>query len=360
MILKTLRLHNFRNYDDETIVFSPRLNIIYGDNAQGKTNIIEAIFLLSTGRSFRTSHLKELIKEGSDYFLIEAQIIKDLVAQTIKIYFDKNQKKATYNLTPLPSFTNLLGILPSVTHVPSDVDLISGTPALRRRFLNIHLAQQDPLYIHHLSRFSKALKQRNALLKSKSLTAIEFFEKEMAKSASYIVFKRKKTLESLNVPANEIMQILSDKQEKVTLKYMPALSHGEDPKDTYRLYLTQLEKNRKKELLIGSTLFGPHKDEFISYIDNKTAKIYGSEGQKRCLISALKLAEHKLLCDKMNTQSIMNLDDLGIHLDSSRQNKLKLFIQNSLNQVFITMPKLEDIWAEIESEKFYVKNGKVF
>lgn len=348
MILKTLRLHNFRNFNDEVIEFNPSLNIICGGNAQGKTNLLEAIFLLSTGRSFRTFQLKDLIKHGEKYFLIEAEIVKDLVAQTIKIYFDETQKKIQHNSTLIPSFTSLLGIMQSVLHAPCDIDIISGLPNIRRRFLNLHIAQWDPLYVHHLARFSKALKQRNFLLKNPQEN-IEIWEIEMAKSAAYLTEKRRKMLQELNSPLNDIMQILSQKKESIHLHYVSSISDN---------YLAQLEKSRKKDSILGVTQIGPHRDDFISYIDKKLLKLFASEGQKRTFTLSLRLAEYRLLSDRIKSLPLLSLDDFGSHLDEARQHELKALIQN-LTQVFITLPTVNNIWQDRKNDFIVLESGKV-
>jgi len=218
MILKKLFLHNFRNFDNEKFIFEKR-NIIYGKNAQGKTSILEAIFLLSLGRSFRTSKLTELIKHKKKFFFIEAEIIKDLVTQKISIYFDRNnKKKIKHNHTSIYSFSHLFGIMPTILHSPYDINIISGYPTKRRRFLNIHLAQKDPLYVYHLTRFYRALKQRNTLLQKKLLTNIEIWEDEIAKSASYITYARNKLLLLLKNPIQNSIDSLSEKTEKIFSK----------------------------------------------------------------------------------------------------------------------------------------------
>lgn len=356
MIIKTLRLRNFRNYRDETFSFGPKLNIIHGGNAQGKTNLLEAIYLLSTGKSFRTAHLNELIMQGQSFFQLDAEIVKDLVGQTISIYFDPNQKKALHNTTPLPSFTTLLGIFPSVLHAPSDIELISGLPSIRRRLLNLHLAQPDPVYVHHLARFFKALKQRNFLLKSQNLNSIEVWEHEMARSAAYLTLKRGKMIAQLNAPTNQIAQVLSNAKEEITLRYTPALLCDTDMKNTYESYVKQLEKCRKKDLILKTTTLGPHRDDFICYIDKKPAKIFASEGQKRCLVSALKLAEYTLLCEKLQSPAIMNIDDIGVHLDEERQDRLRSLIKN-LSQVFISTPTNQTRWTDEHSNIITIQNG---
>jgi DNA replication and repair protein RecF len=343
MILKALLLRNFRNYRDRTFYFSPDLNVIHGKNALGKTNILEAIYFFSTGRSFRTSHLKDLIKQGENYFYIEAEIIKNRVSQRIKIFFNGTTNKIVYNEKRLPSFTNLLGIMPSTIHSPSDINLISGYPSIRRRFLNLHLAQIDPLYIYHLKRFYKALKERNYLLKTKTLNTLDIFEHEMAKSATYLGFARKKELLILKEPLINVMEIISNKSEKISIKYMPGFKCSEDMKKTFNLYLDQLKRNRKRDLLLKTTQFGPHRDDFSLHLSGKKVKSFASEGQKRSITIALKIAEYRLLSKNIEGPAIMNIDDFSIHLDLKRQSLLKSVVE-SLNQVFITTPTLPDIW----------------
>lgn len=351
MIIKSLFLHNFRNFKKETFFFEPTFNAIIADNAQGKTNILEAIFFISTGRSFKNSPLQEMIKENEEFFYIEAEIIKDLVSQNIKIYFDRNKKKVIHNSTPLPSFTNLFGIFPSVIHSPMDIYLINGIPSIRRRFLNIHLAQKDPLYIYHLSRFHKALKQRNFLLKASKLFNIEIWEDELAKSASYIANARKNILKKLSEKLND----RSFLPEEVFIKYFPGFSKKKDIEESYLSYKEQLKKNRSKDLLLKSTQFGAHRDDFLIYLNKKSSKNFASEGQKRLLLLFLKLAEYDLLCEDIREKAILIIDDLGIHLDPS---KLSLAYQKieKLNQVIISTPVFE---KNLSKNIIHISNGKI-
>ncbi|KPK33359.1 MAG: hypothetical protein AMS24_01495 [Chlamydiae bacterium SM23_39] len=352
MILKKLFLHNFRNFDNEKFIFEKR-NIIYGKNAQGKTSILEAIFLLSLGRSFRTSKLTELIKHKKKFFFIEAEIIKDLVTQKISIYFDRNnKKKIKHNHTSIYSFSHLFGIMPTILHSPYDINIISGYPTKRRRFLNIHLAQKDPLYVYHLTRFYRALKQRNTLLQKKLLTNIEIWEDEIAKSASYITYARNKLLLLLKNPIQNSIDSLSEKTEKIDLKYLPGLSFQEDTKKTYLSYLQQLEKNRKKDLYMGTTQFGPHRDDFTIYISKKPAKNYASEGQKYSISTAIRLAEYKIL----NYNAIINIDDIGVHLDEKRIYNLKQILE-SFSQIFITTSIKNEIFEKENIIK--IQEGKI-
>ncbi len=359
MLLLTLRLHNFRNFKEEFIRFHPKLNLIYGENAQGKTNLLEAIYLLSTGRSFRTSNYSDLIRHDEKFFFLEAEIIKDLVSQTIKIYYDGNTKKITHNTQTLPNFTSLLGLMPSTVHAPQDVELITGPPAIRRRFLNLHLAQSDPLYVHHLGRFFKALKERNFLLKKNILSNISIYEAELAKSAVYITQKRAKLIAHLKEPFEHLLPQLTGQKEPFYLRYVPSLNFDEENPKMYLKYKNTLEKMRSKDLQFRTTQVGPHRDDFIFYLDQKIAKSFASEGQKRTLASALRLAEYSLLSLRIGSPAILNIDDLGAHLDAKRENLFHSLLKN-FNQVFITAQKVSPFFEqESEISAINIKKGKI-
>ena len=167
MQITSLFLQNFRNYEKAHVVFSPGINLIYGPNAHGKTNLLEALYFLITGRSFRTQSLRDLIYFGADFFRLKAFFIKNGVSQTLEVYFDGEKKKLLWNQTPLTSLSALYGILQGVLIAPEDLQILKGSPSLRRRFLDVQIAQVSPLYLHHLSRYQKAMKHRNTLLRRK-------------------------------------------------------------------------------------------------------------------------------------------------------------------------------------------------
>jgi len=338
MFLKTLSLRNFRNYSNFTISFSNNLNVICGQNAIGKTNLLEAINLISTGKSFRTLNLKELIKYGADFFFIKAEIITKNLSQTIKIYYDGKQKKITHNANSYPSFTSLLGILPSTLHSPDDLNLIKGKPTSRRKFLNLYLAQEDPLYVHHYLRFTKALKQRNHLLKTRKSHLLKPFNIEIAKSASYLTHKRNFFLKNLQKPLKEILQSLSDVLEKPKIYYLSSIDDEKDLERTNLSYLKTLEQNQKKDLDFKTTLIGPHRDDFSINFSGKAAKSFASEGQKKMLLYAIRFAEWELLYSKYEEKPLFLIDDFDAHLDEKHKENLKKAFKK-FSQVFITMPK---------------------
>ncbi|MCH9631132.1 MAG: DNA replication and repair protein RecF [Chlamydiia bacterium] len=353
MHLVSLKLRNFRNYKEETVTFDPKINLIIGENGAGKTNLLEAIYFLSTGRSFRTNLLKDMIHKDHSLFFIEATFVKDGVTQTLKVGYDETNKKIEHNATELGSFSNMLGIMPSVIFSPKDIHLISGSPQERRRFLNLHLAQSDPVYVYHLLRYTKALKQRNAFFKQKKLDGIECYEEEMALSSIYLMTERKNALSKLENLVKLKMSSLSNAQDDFKINYQPSLSGKFDNAS----FIKQFEKMRPKELLCKSTLVGPHRDDFHILQDNNLAKSYASEGQKRTFLSALKFSEWNLLKESTNASPIMSIDDIGMHLDQTRKNLLKDYM-SSFSQVFLTVPS-DPLIEEYTKCRIEIADGKI-
>ena len=347
MYLKRLHIRNFRNIADEVIEFSSKINIFIGENGQGKSNLLEAIHFLSTGRSFRGALTSELIAHGENYFSLEAVIERDGFNEYLSVYFDESKKKIVYNDNYFSMFSQLLGILPSVLLAPQDLQFIIGFPSVRRRFLNIHIAQCDPLYVYHLTRYIKAMKHRNTLLKEKKLDTIEIFEKQMEVSGNYLIEQRSKATESLHQNISQYYSQMSSKQDQLEFKYLPSCKTDE--------FFNLMKKNRKKESILKSTLYGPHRDDFQLLLDHKFVKTFASEGQKRTVLSALKFAELKRINSIYNNTAILGIDDFGVHLDEMRQSLL-FKATKTLNQVMLTSPTLTN---SIEGKKFLVKSGKI-
>jgi len=332
-MLKTIRLTHFRNFERVTISFCPGINQIVGENGIGKTNLLEALCLISTGKSFRTNNLKELIQKERERFNLELSFERDGIEQYLRLSFDGKNRLMRHNATEYKGYANVLGILPSIISSPSDLKLIEGSPKSRRHFLNLHIAQSDPLYVYYLSRYTKALAHRNALLKKRKTDAIELWEQQLAKCASYLMTKRKEAIDGLATPMITQYQNLSEKKERPMLQYDPSLTTPPSP------YLW--EKTRKQELKWGYTIIGPHRDDFQINLKNQPAKNYASEGQKRTLISALKLSEKARLIDPF-----LALDDFSVHLDTSRRHLLIDQIKQS-SQVFLTLPEPLDLDSHV-------------
>lgn len=335
MEISKLILRNFRCFEAIEVPFAKGVNLIQGKNGAGKTSLLEALYLLSTGRSFLTSHFTDLIHEKRPHFYIEVHFIRDGVLQMLSVGFDGKIKRIHYNTTSFQSFVPVLGILPSVLYSPKDSTLISGSPQERRRFLNIQLAQTDPLYVHHLMRYHKAMKHRNALLKIKSEGAIESWEQMMGESAHYLMNKRFLLIESLRLKIQSFARELSGENEAFDLHYEPSIS-------LKRIEQIQelLARWRPKELIVGSTMIGPHRDDMHITYQGKEAKTFASEGQKRTCIAALKIGEWEILKEQTETIPLFSIDDFGVHLDPQRTEILQEKL-GSLGQVLLTSPSNE-------------------
>jgi len=324
MYIQKLYLRHFRNYSEVDVSFSQDVNLIRGSNAQGKTNLLEALYLLGTGRSFRTPHLKEMIQNDASFFFIEAEFLKDGIAQHIRLSFDGEIKKLDYNNTSYAHFSNLLGLLPIVLLAPEDVLLITGAPAERRRFLDIHLAQSDPLYVYHLTRYHKAVKHRNFLLRKKTTASIETWESLMVISAAYLRQKRQETVTSLTEGLKAGMLELSNQSDLLEIKYTSSYTEN---------YL----KLRAKELILGTTLIGPHRDDLEILINGQEARSFASQGQLRSAVAAMRLAQWHHLKDRHQAPPLFCVDDFGVHLDVARREALLEKIAG-FGQVFLTSP----------------------
>ncbi|MDJ0651825.1 MAG: DNA replication and repair protein RecF [Simkaniaceae bacterium] len=332
MEVSRLILKNFRCYEEVEVPLKKGVNVICGKNGAGKTSLLEAFYLLSTGRSFLTSHLSDLIRKDQPHFYVEAYFVKDEVEQRLNIGFDGKHWRIHYNNTLFQNLSHVLGILPSVFYSPKDSTLISGIPQERRRFLNIQLAQTDPLYVHHLIRYHKAMKHRNALLKVHSEAAIESWEQIMGESGYYLMHKRSKLIERLRPNVEAFAKNLSEGEDEFDLHYEPSISLKK---------IDQIEdllaKQRPKELIIRSTMMGPHRDDMHITYKKKEAKTFASEGQKRTCIAALKIAEWEVLKEQAETTPLFAIDDFDVHLDPKRTEMLQEKLA-CLGQVFLTSP----------------------
>jgi DNA replication and repair protein RecF len=349
MFLKHLILRHFRNYVKAEVSFAPGINWIQGDNGQGKTNLLEAIHLLSTGRSFRGSALSDLICFQNPYLYVEGHFEKEGVQQEIKIYYDETTRKVQHNQMVYPNLTSVLGILPSIILSPEDLSLITGAPSERRRFLDMYIAQTDPLYVHHLGRYFKAMRQRNVLLKNRSESAIEAWEATMAESAEYLLRRREEAVSGLRAPLQAWMQKLSAEKDKVTVQYMAS-----NPNKQRELLMQTWRKSRSKEMCIGSTLSGPHRDDVMICLGERSVKFFSSEGQKRSCIASLRFAQWEEMQTLAGHPPILGIDDFGIQLDPHRQRQLTTHLK-SFSQIFLTSP----LPCSCDGARFQVEAGVI-
>lgn len=330
MRINSLYLQNFRLYDEAYFQFGPGFNVITGPNAQGKTTILEAIYLLIAGGSFRTSQLSDLIRHGSEFFLVEARFEKEGIEQKLRFAFNGKEKRIVYNNSPCKNSASLYGLLKGVAMTPDDVELVKGGPAIRREFIDLQLSQIDPLYVYYLSRYQRAMRQRNALLKLKQQASLSSWEHEMAAAAAYLIPRREKEAKDLGAVASLALNQISGAKEKLGLAYKTDVPGG-----AAEAYKNIWERGRERDLYLGHTTVGPHKDDLIVTIADKEARYFASEGQQRSCIASLRFAGWDQLRTHSGSNPLMLIDDVGVSLDAQRRERLFASLQQ-LSQVFVT------------------------
>lgn len=338
MRVNWLSLNNFRIFERQLFELMPGLNIFYGPNAKGKTTLLEAVFLCSVGQSFRTAQLAELVRRQAPGFAVEMSYEKCGIMQSVKVCAAQSEKYVLLNGTKQP-LSCLYGGLTAVASIPEDVQLIKGAPAHRRDYLDCQLQQVDPLYNHHLRRYARALKQRNILLKNRSVDTLESWEYELAHSASYLMRQRNWTVSMLSPKFKAIYSHLCGSESDLTLRYKPGISAAfqieslEEGKEALR---KMWRGQRDRDLFLGATQSGPHKDDFNISLNQLEMRHFASEGEQRSAAIALRLSEWELI-DEGNEgeQPLLLIDDLGYGLDASRQKKLIEWLQKA-GQVLLT------------------------
>lgn len=332
MHVRSLFLRDYRLYHEVSFEFSPEVNAIIGPNARGKTSLLEALYYLISGRSFRNAQQADLIREGAPYFYLEASFVQHEVEQRLKISCDGKERKIFYNNTPCTSVTSLLGLLKGVVMVPDDMALIKGSPNARRQFLDYQIAQVDPLYVHHLTRFMRAMRQRNCLLRAKQMETLDHWENEMASSAVYITQQRHQSLQELDEVCREKYEALSGSSTPLKLVYKAPAIQSEDLSNYFQDRYARL---RQREMAAGYTLLGPHRDDVQILLDGREARLFASEGQQRTCVAAMRLAEWKRLRLVGAETPLMLMDDVGMSLDAARCRHLLRQLEG-MGQVFLT------------------------
>ena len=330
MYIEKIKLENFRNYKYENIELNKRINIIFGDNAQGKTNILEAIYFTSLGKSFRTNKEKEIVKENESQAKIEINFIKNNRKEKINAEIS-DKKKFYINDIPVKKLSELVGKINIVFFSPEDIEILRNEPIKRRKFLNIMISQLRPKYIFLLSEYNKVLEQRNNYLKkikyeNKSQEYLTIWDEQLEKIGIKIYEYRKEFIEKINNKIKKIHLNTTENKENIEIKYKTNI----DKKN----YMENLLKNKSVDIQKGYTSIGIHRDDFEIYINKKNVAIFGSQGQQRTSIISLKLAEAEVIYDEIEEYPIVLLDDFMSELDKKRING---FIQNiKNNQVLIT------------------------
>ncbi|MFZ4099376.1 MAG: DNA replication/repair protein RecF [Chlamydiia bacterium] len=353
MTLRSLQLLDTRNYTHAHVEFGEGLHAFIGRNAQGKTNLLEALAVCLTGASFRSHHLQDLIREQAERAWIELHYTQASIEQTTRILIEPVQKSAWLNQTKAASLQQLLGILPCVVVQPQDLDLVRGDPQTRRHFMDLLLTQSDPLYGHHLARYRRSLKQRNHLLKMRQLETCEIWEAEMGRSGEYLIQHRLQLLEQIQQATAQLLVQMTGCQESFTCTLRSCVSTSENIQEALR---SAWKRQRLREMEIGQTLTGPHREDFTLFLQGREARSYASEGQARSIAAALRLAEWGLLKERSGKAPILCVDDIGLSLDAERCRRLWSLLRD-IPQVICTAPHLEAIDPALRPDRIYWVDG---
>ena len=359
MQIKKLFLQNFRNYESENFTFSQGLNVLFGKNAQGKTNCAEAVFYLCTGASLRIRHDKQLIKMGADHAKITAEAENRYGKVTIEALIFENKREIRVNGTKIHKNADLMGHINSVFFSPGELRLIQDGPDERRRFMNISISQTSPAYYTALLRYNKILDQRNALLKNRDvslvLDTLPVWDEQLCKYAATIIKKRAEFLSRLAPYAKEMHAFLTDGGEELLVE--PEKKYDGDEAEIAKTILRRLENNYEKDLRLGFTSVGPHRDDLNVLISGVDAKSYASQGQTRTAALSLKLAEVQIFKDLSGEYPLLVLDDVMSELDLPRRKKLLQRIHGI--QTILTCTHAERVLYGTDCNKIRIENGRV-
>ena len=351
MYIKKIKLINFRNYREQEIELSKKMNVFYGYNAQGKTNILEAIYLCAIGKSFRTKKEKELINFQANFSEVEIDYEKK--DRTGKIKLEISDKKTFfYNGIKIKKLSEILGKINIVMFSPDDIDILKGSPNKRRKFLDIMISQLRPSYLYNLNQYIKTMEQRNNYLRqikynNKDINMLDIWDEKLAELGEKIYNYRKEFIEKIDFIINDVHKKITEKKENLKIEYISNFIDKNKFKEN-------LMNKRKIDIKKGYTTIGIHRDDFVVYINDKPVNLYGSQGQNRTVILSLKITELEIVNEEIGEAPVLLLDDFMSELDEKRRNS---FFDNIKNiQVLITCTE------KINKENltiYNVKDGKI-
>ena len=346
MFIKNIKVENFRNYENQIIEFNKNINIIYGNNAQGKTNILEAIFFSALGKSFRTSKEKQVIMKEKDFFKIHTEFQKKDREGYIDLFLG-DDKSISVNGVKLNKLSELLGNINIVIFSPEDINLLKDESAVRRKFLDMMISQLRKNYIYNLNNYKKNLEQKNNYLKSRNISddMLDVYDEKLAEYSENVYQYRNEFIEKIKEKIKEIHSNITD--EEISIVYKTDCESKEK-------CLEKLKKNREKDKYRGFSSVGCHRDDFKILINGDEVDIYGSQGQNRTAILSLKMAELEVINDEIGEYPILLLDDFMSELD---QERITNFLK-SINNIQVIITCTEKIDLE-NSTNFYVNNGNI-
>lgn len=362
MYIKNLKLNGFRNLENLDLELSSGVNIFFGDNAQGKTNILESIYYCSLGKSHRTNKDKELIMWNSKNAFIKAYISRERLDKNIEIkIFEDGKKGIKINSIRINKILELLGVLNVIMFSPEDLKIVKESPSYRRHFIDIEICKLNSKYYYNLIQYNKVLTERNLLLKKFRNNAsikdmVDIYDEQLAEFGANIIKERVKYLNDLNKKGKVIHSSITSSNEDIDFNYITSVKKIEN---SYSELKELLSKSFEKDFERGITSYGPHRDDFSIKINGIDARSYGSQGQQRTSILTMKFASLEIVKDQIGEYPVLLLDDVLSELDLSRQK----YILSSINkyQTIITCTGIENVNYDLyeNASMFYVSKGKV-
>ncbi len=359
MYITELELKNYRNYDNLQIEFNKKVNLILGNNAEGKTNLLESIYLSSIGRSFRTNKDAELIKFDKEEAFIKAKAEKNYGDTTVEIFIRKNAKKyIKKDGINIKKLSELLENILIVIFSPEDLKIVKEEPEKRRNFIDRELCQISPYYYDSLDNYKKILNQRNAYLKEDQvdLILLDLWDVQLAKYGAKVIKERDKFIKKISEYSGKIHNSITNGKENLVVIYEPNISLCNNQEE---YFYEELKKNINHDLKQRNTGKGPHRDDIAFFVNNINMRSYGSQGQQRTSALSLKLAELNLIYEETGEEAILLLDDVMSELDIERQEFLIRTLKN--NQVFITTTDVEQKILDSfpQGKVIFIENGKI-
>ena len=372
MKIEHIRLTNFRNYDELELDFNPNINIIVGNNGQGKTNILESIYVLSLSKSNRDGYDSDMIKFEKESLSLEGKIIDNDLIKKLRVDITPNKKRVFINNKEIHKIKDYISNFCVISFVPTDLDIIKGSPSVRRNLLNIDISQLYNNYITYLNEYNKIIKIRNDYLKklyinnNSDFRYLDVINEKMIEKADKIYEYRFKFIEEINKNIADIYKKITG-LDGLTIKYDNTL--GLDSYDKEKIketYLKKLKKHLNQEMMQGISLIGPHRDDFTFYLDNVDMKVYSSQGQQRMAIIAFKISELSYYKKIIGSYPVLLLDDIFSEIDIKKRNKIINFLKKDI-QTIITTTDINDISKKLLdnaviyniSNKKITKKGKV-
>ncbi|VDG22641.1 DNA replication/repair protein RecF [Lactiplantibacillus mudanjiangensis] len=361
MYLENLALHDFRNYADLTVNFSSGVNVLLGQNAQGKTNLLEAIYVLALTRSHRTANDKELIRWQTTTATLKGRLHKTTGSVPLELELGRHGKRARVNHLEQAKLSQYIGNLNVIVFAPEDLAIVKGAPAVRRRFMDMEFGQMSPKYLYNLSQYRTILKQRNQYLRqlnrqqAKDKVYLGVLSDQLAAFGAEIIAKRLELLQQLQTWAQQVHATITQEQETLTFHYVTQVDTTQTTTaaELYPALQALYQQQQAKEIFQGTTLLGPHRDDLQFSVNDKNVQTFGSQGQQRTTALSVKLAEIDLMKAETGEYPVLLLDDVLSELDAARQTHLLTAIQDKV-QTFLTTPSLDGVARKL------IKAPKVF